>query len=104
MLQTVNPKIVFFIISSELEEVLFLLPFASICYFIELLTPLLSHTHHDVESVVRTFTFLTQKMHQPLLSAESLIPIFNQLYLLGSKRTGEFRVCIADYDYCFIKL
>lgn len=59
----------------------------------ESLIPLLNHTHHEIESVVRSLVFLVQTLHKPLSSVKDMLPILRQLHLLATKKTDEFRVC-----------
>ncbi|KAL4152712.1 hypothetical protein QTP88_000545 [Uroleucon formosanum] len=54
--------------SSELEEVLLLMPFSSVCYFMEALIPLLNHMHHGIKPVVWSLIFLVQTLHKPISS------------------------------------
>lgn len=82
-------------IFSELEEVLLLIPFSSVCYFMESLIPLLNHMHHEIEPVVRSLVFLVQTLHKPLSSVKDMMPVLKQLNVLASKKTNEFRVCIV---------
>ncbi|XP_050431999.1 WD repeat-containing protein 3 [Adelges cooleyi] len=82
--------------SSELEEVLLLIPFDSICYFMELLVSLLGHTHHDIEAVVRSLIFLVQTLHKPLTSSKDMLPRLRNLNILANKRTSEFRDLVGE--------
>lgn len=75
-----------------MEEVLLLMPFSSVCYFMEALIPLLSHMHHGMEPVVRSLVFLVQTLHKPISSVSDMIPILRQLNVLATKKTNEFRV------------
>lgn len=87
-------------IFSELEEVLSLIPFSSVCYFMKSLIPLLNHMHHEIEPVVRSLAFLIQTLHKPLSSIKDMMPILKQLNVLASKKTNEFRVCLVfSYNY-----
>lgn len=89
-----------FIIFSELEEVLLLIPFSSVCYFMESMIPLLHHMHHEMEPVIRSLNFLVQTLHKPLSSVKDMLPVLKQLHILATQKTNEFRVC-TDYSICF---
>lgn len=73
------------------------MPFASVCYFMESLLPLLNHLHHEIEPVVRSLVFLVQTLHKPISTVKDLIPVLRQLHALATKKTNEFRVCIAYF-------
>ncbi|XP_050542858.1 WD repeat-containing protein 3 [Daktulosphaira vitifoliae] len=82
--------------SSELEEVLLLIPFSSVCYFMESLIPLLNNMHHEIEPVIRSLIFIVQTLHKPLTSAKDMLPILRQLNSLAFKRTNDFRDLIGE--------
>lgn len=71
------------------------MPFSSICYFMQLLIPLLNHAHHDIEPVVRSLVFLVQTLHKPISSVKDMQPVLRQLHVLATKKTNEFRVCFV---------
>jgi len=81
---------------SELEEVLLLMPFSSVCYFMESLIPLLHHIHHEIEPVIRSLVFLVQTLHKPISSVKDMMPILKQLHLLATNRTNEFRDLVGE--------
>lgn len=68
------------------------MPFSTICYFLELIIPLLNNMHHDVEIVVRSLIFLVQTLHKPISSAKDMMPILRKLNILATKRTNEYKV------------
>jgi len=70
------------------------MPFSSVCYFLELLVPLMSHVHHQIEPVIRSLVFLVQTLHKPISSVSDMLPILKQLNACATKTTSEFRVCI----------
>lgn len=72
------------------------MPFASVCYFMESLIPLLNHMHHGIEPVIRSLVFLVQTLHKPLSSVKDMMPVLRQLHVLATKKSNEFRVCIAQ--------
>lgn len=82
--------------SSELEEVLLLMPFSSVCYFMEALIPLLNHMHHGIEPVIRSLIFLVQTLHKPISSVKDMMPILRQLNVLATKKTNEFRDLVGE--------
>lgn len=75
---------------SDMEEILSLLPFASVNQLIEQLIPLLKRSR-EVEVINRVLVFLVRAHHKPIVSSRNLFLTMKQLQSLSMKRVTEAR-------------
>ncbi|KAK7588108.1 hypothetical protein V9T40_005353 [Parthenolecanium corni] len=74
---------------SDMEEILSLLPFASVNRLIEYLIPLLRSSKGDVEILNRVLVFLLKAHHKPIVSSRNLFLAMKQLQSLSLDRVTE---------------
>ncbi|XKL69662.1 hypothetical protein PGB90_007431 [Kerria lacca] len=75
--------------SSDLEEILSLLPFLSVNELIEYLVPLLRRQNSDTEIIVRILVFLLRAHHKPIISSNNLYITLKQLNLIAIQNINE---------------
>lgn len=74
---------------SDMEEILSLLPFASVNQLIEHLIPLLRSSKADVEIINRVLVFLVKAHHKPIVSSRNLFLAMKHLQTLSLNRVTE---------------
>lgn len=74
---------------SDMEEILSLLPFASVNQLIEYLIPLLRSSKGEVEIINRVLVFLVKAHHKPIVSSRDLFLAMKQLQSLSVNRVTE---------------
>lgn len=77
---------------SDLEEVLLLLPFSSVCEMLEMF-PALFKQGKSIELIISVFMFLIKIHHGPIVSNRNLLPTIRKVKKLAFKQLNALRVC-----------
>ncbi|KAK6631604.1 hypothetical protein RUM44_006133 [Polyplax serrata] len=76
--------------SSDLEEVLLLLPFSSVCEMLEMF-PALFKQGKSIELIISVFMFLIKIHHGPIVSNRNLLPTIRKVKKLAFKQLNALR-------------
>ncbi|KAL3284711.1 hypothetical protein HHI36_018859 [Cryptolaemus montrouzieri] len=76
--------------SSDLEEALLILPFASVCELVQLL-PTLVGRGDDIELICKISVFLLKLHHSPIIANHTLLATLEKLQKLTQNKLQEFR-------------